>query len=236
MVHDARRWSLGIRRMTGGTSVCTAWAGRASPVFPQAIGLAATWNADLMHRVATVISDRRGPSTTAPCARGEYWYNRAHLLEPEHQYLSRPPLGRAGNLWRGPHSPRGWAWPLYGLGGRRPRYLKLVATAKHYAVHRPRGRPPPFRRPGQRPRPARPTCPPLRPRCEAKVHSVMGAITAPPAGSLRQQDLVAGHPAGRVGALTGTWSRLRGHPVSGPTTSWWRRRKASALAVRTVAS
>ena len=26
-------------------------------VFPQAIGLAATWDADLMHRVATVISD-----------------------------------------------------------------------------------------------------------------------------------------------------------------------------------
>ncbi len=27
-------------------------------VFPQAIGLAATWNSDLMHRVATVISDQ----------------------------------------------------------------------------------------------------------------------------------------------------------------------------------
>src|SRR5512136_1686642 len=38
---------------------CLHGVGRAgiATVFPQAIGLAATWNADLMHRVAAAISD-----------------------------------------------------------------------------------------------------------------------------------------------------------------------------------
>ena len=39
--------------------------GRAT-VFPQAIGLAATWDPDLMHRVADSSPPRRGPSTTTP--------------------------------------------------------------------------------------------------------------------------------------------------------------------------
>ncbi len=38
-------------------------------VFPQAIGLAAAWNPDLMHQVATVISDE----ARARCCRHRAW-------------------------------------------------------------------------------------------------------------------------------------------------------------------
>jgi len=41
--------------------------GRAT-VFPQAIGMAATWDKDLIHQIATAISDEAAPNTTKPCA------------------------------------------------------------------------------------------------------------------------------------------------------------------------
>jgi len=44
-------------------------AGRAT-VFPQAIGMAASFDPELMLQVGTAISDEARPSTTRPCARG----------------------------------------------------------------------------------------------------------------------------------------------------------------------
>ena len=41
-------------------------------VFPQAIGLAATWNADLIHRLATVISDEARAKHHEALRRGEH--------------------------------------------------------------------------------------------------------------------------------------------------------------------
>ena len=71
-------------------------------VFPQAIGLAATWNTDLMHQVADVIS------TEARAKHHEFVrheparsLSRSDVLESEHQHLSRPALGTwTRDVWR----------------------------------------------------------------------------------------------------------------------------------------
>ncbi|MHA2051411.1 MAG: glycoside hydrolase family 3 C-terminal domain-containing protein [Promethearchaeota archaeon] len=107
-------------------------------VFPQAIGLAATWNVDLMYRVATAISDE---------ARAKH-----------HEYVRREKRGLFQgltfwspnvNLFRDPRWGRGqetYGEDPYlsskmgvnfvkGLQGDDPKYLKVVATPKHYVVH-----------------------------------------------------------------------------------------------------
>ena len=63
---------------------------------------------------------------------------RPHLLVAEHQHLPRSALGtRPGDLWRGSVSHRRRSpWPLSpGCRATIRKFLKLVATAKHFAVH-----------------------------------------------------------------------------------------------------
>ena len=68
-------------------------------VFPQAIGLAATWNPELQKRVATVISDRAGSGK-----RTERTIQRcADFLVAYREHGTRPALGtNPGNVWRRP--------------------------------------------------------------------------------------------------------------------------------------
>ena len=77
--------------------------GRAT-VFPQAIGLAATWDTGLMHTVADTISTEARAKYNAalggltsdlrrPAGYISRSYRRIDLLVAEHQYLSRSPLG-----------------------------------------------------------------------------------------------------------------------------------------------
>jgi len=118
--------------------------GRAT-VFPQAIGLAATWDAGLMNRVADIISTE---------ARAKY--NDA-LIHPGETTTAILPGRTAGltywspniNIFRDPRWGRGqetYGEDPYltgrmavafvtGMQGNDPRYLKVVSTPKHYAVH-----------------------------------------------------------------------------------------------------
>lgn len=107
-------------------------------VFPQAIGMAATWNESLMFRLATVISDE---------GRAKY-----------HEYLRKDSHARYQgltfwspniNLFRDPRWGRGQETYgedpfltgrlavqfIHGLQGNDPKYFKTVATVKHFAVH-----------------------------------------------------------------------------------------------------
>ncbi|MBC8131922.1 MAG: glycoside hydrolase family 3 C-terminal domain-containing protein [Deltaproteobacteria bacterium] len=107
-------------------------------VFPQAIGLAAMWNVDRVHQVAVAVSDE---------ARAKH-----------HEYLRHQDRGMYKgltfwtpniNIFRDPRWGRGHETfgecPFLtgrlgvalckGLQGDHPRYLKVVATPKHYAVH-----------------------------------------------------------------------------------------------------
>jgi hypothetical protein len=79
-----------------------ARAGRAT-VFPQAIGLAATFNVPLVGRIADTIADEAAPSITGPPAGQPRDLPRADLLVAEHQHLPRSALGPGpGNLRRMP--------------------------------------------------------------------------------------------------------------------------------------
>ena len=107
-------------------------------VFPQAIGLAATWDDVLMNEVADVIS------TEARAKHHEFLRNDSHARfqgltywSPNINIFRDPRWGRGQETYgEDPYltSRMGVAF-VKGLQGSDSRYLKLVATPKHYAVH-----------------------------------------------------------------------------------------------------
>jgi beta-glucosidase len=112
-------------------------AGRAT-VYPQAIGLAATFDDDLVYRIADAISTE---------ARAKY--NEAIRKNNRVQYLGLSFWTPNINIFRDPRWGRGqetYGEDPYltgrmgsafvrGLQGNDPVYLKAAACAKHYAVH-----------------------------------------------------------------------------------------------------
>ena len=114
-----------------------ARAGQAT-VFPQAIGLAATWDTGLLHRIADVISTE---------ARAKY--NDAIRRDDHNRYLGLTFWSPNINIFRDPRWGRGQETYgedpyltarmavafITGMQGDDPRYFKVIATAKHYAVH-----------------------------------------------------------------------------------------------------
>jgi len=106
--------------------------------FPQAIGLAATWDDSLIFRTASVISDE---------ARAKHHEYERHDSRQRYQGLTfwSPNI----NLFRDPRWGRGQETYgedpfltgrlavqfIRGMQGDDPRYLKTVATVKHFAVH-----------------------------------------------------------------------------------------------------
>jgi beta-glucosidase len=119
---------------------CLHGVGRSgvATVFPQAIGLAATWNPDLMHQVATVISDEARAKHHEAARRGiREIYTGLTFWSPNINIFRDPRWGRGQETYgEDPHltARMGVAF-VKGLQGDDPRYLKLVATPKHYAVH-----------------------------------------------------------------------------------------------------
>ncbi len=111
--------------------------GRAT-VFPQAIGLAASFDTSLMHRIGACIADE---------ARAKYNVSIAHNYRDRYQGLTfwTPNI----NIFRDPRWGRGQETYgedpvltarigvsfVHGLQGDNPKYVKAAAMAKHYAVH-----------------------------------------------------------------------------------------------------
>src|SRR5215469_14920671 len=114
-----------------------ARAGRAT-VFPQAIGLAATWDADLMFRVATAISDEARAKHHEFLRRGKRdIYQGLTFWAPNVKLFRDPRWGRGMETY-GEYpflTGRMAVAFIKGMQGNDPKYLKTVATAKHYAVH-----------------------------------------------------------------------------------------------------
>jgi beta-glucosidase len=116
---------------------------RPTTLFPTCIGMAATWNTDLVHEVAAVLSDE---------ARAVYnGWKRDPNFPGEHKGLIyRAPVI---NIGRNPYWGRNMeAWGedpfltgrmavayVRGLQGDDPRYLKVAATLKHFAVNNVEG-------------------------------------------------------------------------------------------------
>jgi len=107
-------------------------------VFPQAIGLAATWNPELMGRVATVISDEARAKHHAALRRNIHAiYAGLTFWSPNLNIFRDPRWGRGQETYgEDPYltAQMGVAF-VKGLQGDDARYLKLVATPKHFAVH-----------------------------------------------------------------------------------------------------
>ena len=107
-------------------------------VFPQAIGLAATWDTTLMHSVGDTISTE---------ARAKYAYATAHgnhriyfgltIWSPNINIFRDPRWGRGQETYgEDPYltARMGLAF-ITGLQGDDAKYLKVIATPKHFAVH-----------------------------------------------------------------------------------------------------
>ena len=109
-------------------------------VFPQAIGMAATWNPDLLYRITTAISDE---------ARGKWNFfeqgRRQHdgssdlltFWSPTVNMARDPRWGRTPETYgEDPFltGKLGCAF-VQGLQGNHPRYIKVVSTPKHFAAN-----------------------------------------------------------------------------------------------------
>ncbi len=114
-----------------------ARSGRAT-VFPQAIGLAATWDTDLMARVATVISDEARAKHHEYLRRGKRnIYQGLTFWTPNINLFRDPRWGRGMETYgEDPYLTGRMAVAFVkAMQGDDPKYLKTIATAKHYAVH-----------------------------------------------------------------------------------------------------
>jgi len=120
---------------------CLHGVGRAgiATVFPQAIGMAASWNVDLLHCTAVAISDEaRAKHHDAIQEDGSVdQYYGLTFWTPNINIFRDPRWGRGQETYgEDPYltSRMGVAF-IDGLQGDDPNYFKLIATAKHYAVH-----------------------------------------------------------------------------------------------------
>lgn len=140
MVHDAPAIErLGIPRYNWWNE-CLHGVGRAgtATVFPQAIGLAATWNTDLMADVSAAIADEaRAKHHDALRQSVRDIYYGLTFWTPNINIFRDPRWGRGQETYgEDPYLTARLAVVfIRGLQGDHPRYLKLVATPKHFAVH-----------------------------------------------------------------------------------------------------
>lgn len=107
-------------------------------VFPQSITIAASWDKDLMNRVATVISDEARAKHHEMARRGKRGlYQGLTFWSPNINIFRDPRWGRGHETYgEDPYlTGKMGAEFVKGLQGDHPDYLKVVATAKHYAVH-----------------------------------------------------------------------------------------------------
>ncbi|WP_206366457.1 glycoside hydrolase family 3 protein [Sphingomonas gei] len=108
-------------------------------VFPQAIGMAASWDAPLLHQVGDTIAtefrakhlERRHPDG------GSDFYRGLTVWSPNINIFRDPRWGRGQETYgEDPYlSGRLGIAFITGLQGDDPKFLKTVATSKHFAVH-----------------------------------------------------------------------------------------------------
>jgi beta-glucosidase len=114
-----------------------ARAGKAT-VFPQAVGMAATFDQDLMLRIGTAVSDEaRAKNTDFIRNNARYIYMGLTFWTPNINIFRDPRWGRGQETYGEDPYLTGRMAVNYinGLQGNDPKYFKTIATAKHYAVH-----------------------------------------------------------------------------------------------------
>ena len=114
-----------------------ARAGEAT-VFPQAIGLAATWDTDLEQRIGDIIStEARAKYNDAIRRDNHARYSGLTFWSPNINIFRDPRWGRGQETFgEDPYLTGRIAVAfIRGMQGNDPHYFKVIATAKHYAVH-----------------------------------------------------------------------------------------------------
>ena len=107
-------------------------------VFPQAIGFAATWDDSLVFRMATVISDEARAKHHEYVRNGSFGrYQGLTFWSPNINLFRDPRWGRGQETYGEDPFLTGKLAVQFirGLQGDDPKYLKTVATVKHFAVH-----------------------------------------------------------------------------------------------------
>ena len=108
-------------------------------VFPQAIGLAATFDTDLLHKEADVIATEFRAKYAERLKEKGYsdWFHGLTVWSPNINIFRDPRWGRGQETYgEDPFlsAQMGVAY-VTGLQGDDPKYLKALATPKHFAVH-----------------------------------------------------------------------------------------------------
>ncbi|MBN1220064.1 MAG: glycoside hydrolase family 3 C-terminal domain-containing protein [Anaerolineae bacterium] len=119
---------------------CLHGVGRSgvATVFPQAIGLAATWNPELVHRIAIATSNEARAKHHETARRGiREIYTGLTFWTPNVNIFRDPRWGRGQETYGEDPYLTAYMGVVFvkGLQEGDPKYLKLVATPKHYAVH-----------------------------------------------------------------------------------------------------
>ena len=107
-------------------------------VFPQSISIAASWDTELIHQVASVISDEARAKHHEFLRRGMHGiYQGLTFWSPNINIFRDPRWGRGHETYGEDPYLTGQMGLNFvkGLQGDDPNYLKVVATAKHFAVH-----------------------------------------------------------------------------------------------------
>lgn len=107
-------------------------------VFPQAIGMAATWDDALIHSEADVISTEARAKHNDDVLKGERnIYQGLTFWSPNVNIFRDPRWGRGQETYgEDPYlTLRTGVAFVKGLQGDDPKYFKVISTPKHYAVH-----------------------------------------------------------------------------------------------------
>lgn len=107
-------------------------------VFPQSITIAGSWDKDLIFKVATAISDEARAKHHEFVRNGKRGiYQGLTFWSPNINIFRDPRWGRGHETYGEDPYLTGIMGTEFvkGLQGNDPKYLKVVATAKHYAVH-----------------------------------------------------------------------------------------------------
>jgi beta-glucosidase len=107
-------------------------------VFPQAIGLAATWDEDLMRRVGDVVAtEARAKFNARPKGAGSGLFEGLTIWSPNINIFRDPRWGRGQETYGEDPVLTGRLATAFirGLQGSDPAHPKVIATPKHFLVH-----------------------------------------------------------------------------------------------------
>lgn len=107
-------------------------------VFPQAIGLAATWDTDLERHIAEIVSTEARAKYNYAIAHGDHGrYHGLTFWAPNVNLVRDPRWGRGQETYgESPYlTAQMAAQYIEGMQGTNSHYLKTVATAKHFAAY-----------------------------------------------------------------------------------------------------